>query len=286
MESSLLLLLSLLRTAAAVHGGAAKPTLVLAVDDPALLLADIAPPAFVAAVGDALREITQDRMRVEQAIPELYHLAAQLDQVIAREPQASDRLQALGRQLQLLDTMNRAAADEHGALTHVSIDLAESELTSLVREWHIAATVTEPAIIVVGILPGSPSEHGLRLRGSNYIERRVTLHYHTTQNHPRLHLRSLSAHRLDDRPQTYRDWWQHPLTDYDLTLFTEQARFKGRIFTRQIPSPLKVQSGVFTLTLAGSNNAHIIATELRDEFDTPLVRVLRWPPIEPVPPPT
>jgi hypothetical protein len=286
MESSLLLLLSLLRATTAVPGGAAKPILVLAADDPALLLAEIAPPAFVAAVSAALREITQGRMRVEQAIPDLYSLAAQLDQVIAREPQAADRLQALGQQLQILDTINRAAADEHSALTHVSIHLADSELTSLVREWHIAATPTEPAIIVVGTLSGLSGEHGLRLRGSNYIERRVTLYYHTTHAHPRLRLRSLSANGLDDRQQPHHDWWQHPLTDYDLMIFTEQERFKGRILTRQIPLPLKVHGGMFTLTLAGSNNAHIIATEFRDEFDTPLARVLRWPPIEPVVPPT
>ncbi len=282
MESSLLFLLDLLRAATSSYAGAAKPNLVLAADDPAILLAEFAPPELVAAIGDWLRAIMQGQMDAEHAIPHLHHLAAQLERVIEREPQSDDRLQALGRQLQILDTINRAAAGEDSVLTHVSIDLAESELTSLVREWHLAATATEPAIIVVSTMSGASGRHGLRLRGPNYIERRVTLHYHTTPAHPRLSLRSLSATRLDAQPQPQRDWWQHPLADYDLTIFTEQERFKGRIFTRHEPAPLIVRGGVFTLTLAGANNSQIIATEFRDEFDQPLARVLLWPPIAPV----
>lgn len=281
MERSLLLLLDLLRATTQVYGGAARPALVLAVSEPAQLLAEFAPPDLVAVIGGLLREITHGQLRVEQSIPQLRDCAAKLEQVIAREPSLADQLHMLGQQLQMLDTINRAAAGESSVLTQVGIHLAETELAALVREWHISASATEPAIVVVCTPPELPADHSLRLRGSHYVERRVTFHYQVQAAHPRLSLRSLSATVFDDTPQAQRDWWQLPATDYDLTIFTEQERFKGRIFTRRLPTPLMVHGDVFTLTLAGSSGSHILSTELRDERDTPLTRVLHWPPIDP-----
>ncbi len=258
--------------------------LALAADDPALLLAEIAPPAFVAAVSAALREISQGRMRADQAIPHIHALAAQLDQIVAAEPQRAAQIETLARQLQTYTLINRSTGGESSALAHVTINLAESDLAHLVREWHISGTTAEPAILVVSMAPALSSEHRVRLRGSSYIERRVTLHYWANKAHPRLRARALSATARDDQPQADRDWWQPPLLDYDLTIFTEQERLKGRVFTRQAPMPLVVRGAVFTLILEGSSNAQITITEFRDELDKPLVRVLLWPPIDPGPP--
>lgn len=283
MESSLPLLLSLLRATTAWRNSATKPALALAADDPALLLAEIAPTALVAAVSAALREISQGQARAAQALPRLRALAAQLDQIAGAEPQRAAQIETLTRQLQTYTLINGSSGVESSALTHVAIHLAESDLAQLVREWHIGATDAGPAILVVSMAP--PGEHRVRLRGSSYIERRVTLHYQTNQTHPQLSVRALSATARDDQPQADREWPQPPLADYDLTIFTEQERIKGRVFTWQTPTPLVVRGAVFTLILEGPSNALITTTEFRDELDNPLARVHLWPPVVPAPPP-
>jgi hypothetical protein len=278
MEAALQLLLNILRIAAPAPGAAAPP-LVLPADTAASLLAEFAPAATIAEISTFLPQAAQGAVETERVVPHLRRAAAQIALAATGAPDHAARMEGVTQELETIAAINQLAAGGRTVLRHVSISLAESTLPALVREWHVRTAETEPDVIVVSQAGARSGELVVRSRGKSYVERRVALRYHESFDHPWLDLHVLSAIANDERPRIRYRWRQRALPDYDLTIYTEQERRKGRVATRLLDQTVVVQGDVFTLRLPVAEGAYLLTTDYFDEDDRPLVRALRWPPL-------
>lgn len=271
MDAALVLLLNLIELAAPPAGATnAVPT--LEIDAPAIL-AEVASPPAVDAFAQLLAEASQHGARAEEVLPRLHEIAAAIDP----DPQRAQRLTELAAQSQTLAGLSRAGAES--ALTYATLDLATSPLAGLVTAWHLPSTAGAPSLSVVCLSGISRADRIVHSRGDHFVERRVRLRYRPDHRYPLIELDTMSAHVLDVAPVARASWQQHPLADYDLRIFTEQERTMGFVRTRLVESPGSVASAELKLELRTPPGARLLATELLDEREQLLLRVLCWPSI-------
>jgi hypothetical protein len=242
----------------------------LEIDAPAIL-AEVASPAVTAVFAGLLADAAQDGTRAEELLPRLHELAA----TVTPDGQGAQHLAELAAKSQTLAGLSRAGAES--ALTTAALDLATSPLADLVTIWGLPATGGAPPLSVVCLNGISRADRLVRSHGDHFIERRVRLRYRIDQRYPLIELDTLSAHALDAAPVARAEWRQHPLDDYDLRIFSEQERLMGSVRTRLVEPPTSVEGAGLKLELSAPPGARLLATELLDEREQPLLRVLCWP---------
>jgi len=244
----------------------------LEIDAPAIL-AEVAPPQAVAAFAQLLADAAAQRAPAVDLLPRLHELAAMISPVAGHE----QRLAELASQTQTLAGVARAGGE--GALTHVTIDLATSPLAPLVTAWHVPAADGASRMSVVYLAAIARADRVVRPRGDHFVERHVRLRYDQDQPYPLIELDAPSAHAIDAAPVVRSEWRQHPLSDYDLRIFSEQERLMGSVRTRLVESPSSVEGAGLKLQLGAPPGVRLLSTELLDQHEHPLLRVLRWPAI-------
>lgn len=276
METALQLVLGLLQLGAVqLHHRATVP-LVPSADVPARLLSELVP-----ATGAELAACIQT-LAAEPTAPhtlvELRRIAEQITQATGTDPQRSTRLETVAQHIQTIAAINQDAVAGQHAIRQVRIDLANSPLLRYIQEWHIRPVPPESTSIILCHVSNPPGAHVVRLRGQTYIERRVALRYHAHDLHPSVELRALAATLAENMPNQRQVWKQRPLPEDDLSIYSEQERYKGRVTSRRLMLPIVIDGPPFHITLTTTKDAYVVATDIFDENDSLLVRVIRWPP--------
>ncbi|MCG8350506.1 MAG: hypothetical protein MI924_22290 [Chloroflexales bacterium] len=238
-------------------------------------------PDTAAEIDAFLDRRAQGRLSAEQALAQLAQLAATLEQAAARQLELRQHLADLAESYQTLLAIRQAAQEPQSALSSIVIDLATSPLTPLVWAWRLQDAQEHYDIAILHVSRDSSVTQKLRLHGGDYACRRIAFSYEPQQVAPTLALQALSMAESDAKPTGRRRWVQYPLSDYDLTLYTEQYRCKGSVATRRSAEPLLVQSGPITLSYTPQAGRQLIVTEIRNEHGQLCGRVLRLLPIIP-----
>lgn len=267
-----LLLLSLARAVAPVRGEGTHLALVAGVERITAGLAGLMPQPAFSALRTLLRASAAGGLPTGALLAELGPLAAALREV-ADEP----ALVALAAQAQTIVALRCGANGGPGALRHATINLAATSLADLVDEWRLAATPGSPETIVARVPAEADGPLTVRLSGKGFVERRVAVSYAADTPFPRLLLAAPSRGARDEAPQDRDSWHQLPFPDYDLAVLSEQERHKGSVATRRLEGRVIAHGATLTLALDAPEGHGIISTEILDETDRPLARVICWP---------
>jgi hypothetical protein len=267
METALLLLLNLLE-ASTPPDGSPRPS--LDIDAPAIL-AELAPPPLVASFVAAFAANARGETRVEELLPRLDALATS----IAADANKAERVALRASQLQTIAALQKASRD--AALSHVALDLATSPLTELVTVWHLhdASSIATSLVCLNSI---SPADILLCAPGDHFLARRLRLRYRRDQPYPRIELDALSQSGLDTGPIAREHWQQVPSPEHDLRVLSEQERAMGLVRSRLVASPGSIKGAGLELKLEAAPGTQLLQTELLDQHEQVLLRVLRWPP--------
>lgn len=244
--------------------------------DAEAILAPYAPPLVPQSFTALCRRALEGDAPAEDVLQQIEQLATGLHG-------APERLAELTGHLQTITALGQEYGPD-SSLAYATLDLATSPLTALVTVWHLEGEASEPPVSVVCLTGVSGAERVVRPRGAGFVERRLALRYTHADPYPLLEADALTTLAHEATPRLRPSWRQLPLPDYDLSLFTEQERPKGSVRTRAVSGPVSLRRPGLSLELAAAPGAQLLATELRDEHDRPLLRVLRWPPLSPEPP--
>jgi hypothetical protein len=279
MESALLLLLNLAPIVAPLRGHGTLPALVPPASLLSRMLGEYVPAAQAEEIITFLDELTQEAIPIDSAMRQIRQFAEQIAEGAANAPDRAASLEVAAQQIGLLASLNRHPADGNSPLRHLRTSLDNSLLSPIVQEWHIHTAQGGQDIVVISRVHARTEQIFFRPRGSHYIERRIVLHYNHDDDHPVIELNTLTATMLDRHPRARHLWRQPATPDYDLIIYTEQERLKGRIMTRFLELPLVLEGDTITLTASLTAGGRIAATDVLDEQDQPLLRVLCWPPV-------
>lgn len=274
----LLLLLSLVRATAAAGGG---PRHAIALDVESGLATSAAwlPAELRRAAVELVGEVAEGSLLPGAALARMQEMAGRIASAVGANPQHAQSLATLTATADTVAALRLAGDGANELLAQISVDLATSPLAALVSEWRLAATPESPETVIVHILPEARQAVEVRPRGRSYIERRIRARYVATSVYPQLLLAASSQTPRDRAPDPRSTWHQRPLPDYDLAIYSEQERCKGSVVTRRLQGRIIARGASLTLELDAPAGHAIISTEILDETDKPLARILRWPPI-------
>ena len=279
MEAASQLVLGLLQIGTIQLRHTETAPLVPLTDLPARLLSELVPATISTELSKRLQALVLSAPPTPQTIVELRRITEQLVHAISRDPQRSARLETIAQHVQTIAAINQDAVGGQHAIRHLHIDLANSPLLHYVQEWHIRADPPQPNSLILCQVSDQPGEYVVRSHGQTYIERRIALHYRVNLANPAVAPHALTATPTENLPRERQEWQQRPLPDDDLAIYTEQERYKGRVVSRRLALPIVVDGAPLHVTLATTEDAYVIATDIVDENDQLLIRVIRWPPV-------